>query len=390
MHFASRVLAVAEGDRSQRIFWLTPDRFDVKPDKSSWLEMARGLRDLGWRAEVVASCADADTADHYDGVVTYVRSLDKPMLFRLSTMLATLIYLWRQSKRGDIFIFNEDSLWLLPFFRLMGQRHLHLDIRTFPVTVLGLKQRLNRWLFWTVPVRLFARFANTYSFITRMLQEMFVDEFGFDLAPSCIWESGVNLSMFGRAEAVDPSTAYTVFYHGSLYLSRGIGEVIEAMVPFTGRQDVRLVIVGLGVEIDYLKARVNELGVAELVTFRGFVPYEQITGEIAGADVCICPLPDRPEWQMSSPLKVLEYMACSKPMILTRIRAHEDMVRDAPFVVWADGSDAADFSAAIESAMQGRVHLARSAESGPEFIRDRYEWSAHAATLDLHLRTAKR
>ena len=126
MHFASRVLAVAEGDRSQRIFWLTPDRFDVKPDKSSWLEMARGLRDLGWRAEVVASCADADIADHYDGVVTYVRSLDKPMLFRLSTMLATLIYLWRQSKRGDIFIFNEDSLWLLPFFRRMGQRHLHL------------------------------------------------------------------------------------------------------------------------------------------------------------------------------------------------------------------------------------------------------------------------
>ncbi len=63
------------------------------------------------------------------------------------------------------------------------------------------------------------------------------------------------------------------------------------------------------------------LGVDDQVQFRGFVPYEHVADEIAQADVCICPLPDRLEWNVSSPLKVFEYMACAKPMILTPIPA---------------------------------------------------------------------
>jgi hypothetical protein len=35
-----------------RIIWLAPDRFDVKPDKSTWLEMSQCLREFGWKVTV--------------------------------------------------------------------------------------------------------------------------------------------------------------------------------------------------------------------------------------------------------------------------------------------------------------------------------------------------
>lgn len=344
--------------------------------------MARCLREAGWPVEIVTACANRETAPEYDGLVHYVPALDKPLIFRISTMLATVQHLRRHSADGDIIIINEDSLWLLPFFRLLGPRRVHLDIRTFPVTLQSLKQRLNRLLFWTLPVRLLGRRADTYSFITRRLREAFVEEFGDGWKPDCIWESGVNLAMFrGSTSRSSENEQFTVFYHGSLYLSRGIPELIEAMAEFRGDPHIRLVVVGDGPEMTQLRAQIAQLDVANLVDFRGFVPYEQVVAEIGTADVCICPLPERPEWNMSSPLKVLEYMACAKPMILTPIPAHRDIAADAPFVLWSQGASAADLAEAIRAARANIAALRDAAMQAPHVVEGRYEWRSHARVL---------
>ncbi len=344
--------------------------------------MARCLRELGWPVEIVTACENRESAREYDGLVHYVPAMDKPLIFRISTMLATLRHVRERSSDGDIIIINEDSLWLMPFFRLLGRRHVHLDIRTFPVTLQSLKQRLNRLLFWTLPVQLLGRKANTYSFITRRLREAFVEEFGNGWKPDCIWESGVNLAMFRDSTMRQPENdRFTVFYHGSLYLSRGIPELIEAMAQFRGDTNIRLVVVGDGPEMAQLHAQIAQLNVADLVEFRGFVPYEQVVAEIGAADVCICPLPDRPEWNMSSPLKVLEYMACAKPMILTPIPAHRDIAGDSPFVVWSEGSSPQELARAIRSAHANITALRDAASQAPDVVAGRYEWRSHTQVL---------
>ncbi len=76
--------------------------------------------------------------------------------------------------------------------------------------------------------------------------------------------------------------------------------------------------------------------------------------EIAKADCGIYPLPDRPEWNVSSPLKVFEYMACGKPIILTPIPAHKDVLGDEGFVIWTKSDKAVDIAEAIMYAMDNR------------------------------------
>ena len=119
-------------------------------------------------------------------------------------------------------------------------------------------------------------------------------------------------------------------------------------------ESFEFLIVGDGPERPELEQLAKALGVETKVRFRGLIPYESVAAEIAKADVCICPLPDRLEWNVSSPLKVFEYMACAKPMILTPIPAHKDVLPASEFVVWTHGFESSDFAERFRSGSASR------------------------------------
>ena len=150
-------------------------------------------------------------------------------------------------------------------------------------------------------------------------------------------------------------------------------------------RDLRLVIVGDGPDAARLRRLVAAKGLSEKVDFRGLVPYEQVPEHLAQADCCICPLPPRPEWDVSSPLKMFEYMAAGKPMILTPIPAHRDVVDGQPFVVWTRGADPGDFAAAIREYLHQRRLLQQAAASdGPASARA-HDWQQLAARFANYL-----
>ena len=70
------------------IFWIDLNRFDVKPDKSTWLEMGRGLRKAGWRVELVTSYgARAYRDEESDLTIQTVERIDRWGLFRISVLI---------------------------------------------------------------------------------------------------------------------------------------------------------------------------------------------------------------------------------------------------------------------------------------------------------------
>ena len=52
-----------------KIAWLTPDRFDLKPDKSSWLEIAKCLKDRGWLVTILVGTSRNTNINDYKHVV---------------------------------------------------------------------------------------------------------------------------------------------------------------------------------------------------------------------------------------------------------------------------------------------------------------------------------
>lgn len=372
-----------------RIIWLAPDRFDIKPDKSTWLEMGRCLRERGWTVTILTGRKEtgARLKETFDGLVEVVDAIDLPFVFRISLLRSMIRWLRRNAAPEDVIVMNEDALWLLPQLRHMGIRLVHLDFRTLPVDVHQWKKRLDRLLFWHLAIKLFGRKVDGYSFITERLRKEVEAEFALEANDYAIWHSGVNLDRFRTpaSHVRRTSGAFRLFYHGSISRTRGLGLVIDAIALGGLPADFEFVIVGDGPERMDLETQVRDLGVSRQVRFRGFVPYEHVVDEIAYADVCICPLPNRLEWNVSSPLKVFEYMACAKPVILTPISAHQDVLDTSDFVVWTKGFEPADFRNAILEAVASRGELSAAAHAARDMVKGRYEWRVQANSLHHYL-----
>ena len=371
--------------------WVTSERFDVKPDKSSWTEVGDALVEHGAKVNIITSYREQPYRSAVSRAqMVYLQALDLPLVYRVAFAFAAFRWLRRNAAPNDIVIVNQQDLWLLPLLRRIGMRNFHLDIRTLPVLSDSLKGKLDRLLFWRLAMKRVGRSCTSHSFITTRLREAVEAEFGSGHEHFVIWESGVNSKFFADAAATatdhDLDRPFTFFYHGSLSVKRGLATVVDAFasLPAPMLAASRFVIVGGGDGLHELQNQVARLGLEQRVELRGLVPYERIPEQIMQADVCICPLPDLPEWNVSSPLKVLEYMACARPMILTPIVAHRDVVGTQPFVMWAKPEVQA-FSDAMTTAIERREELSRAASIGPRIVADHWDWKAQGDKLAMYL-----
>ena len=345
--------------------------------------MSRHLRNFGWNVTIVTA-RENPRAHDYDGLVYFVKAVSFPLLFRIVTIWNSLAFLRRNSTSGDIVLMNEDSLWLVPFIRMLGYRHIHLDIRTVPVKRPGMKRWFDRWLFWKTPLLLFANRVDSYSFITSPLKDAVLAEFPIRSQPFCIWQSGVNTKLFHPGSSRKYSgdnDLFELFYHGGLLLTRGIDLVFQAIAITEFPFKLRFTVVGTGADHAALQDMAKQLGIHDRVFFRGFVPYEDVVEEIVKADCCICPLPDLPEWRVSSPLKVLEYLACEKPLILTPLAAHKEAVENVGSIIWTDDYSPASFGKSIISAWQRRTEDQAVLSAGRRHVTDNFEWEIQAQKL---------
>ncbi|MFQ5470859.1 MAG: glycosyltransferase [Gammaproteobacteria bacterium] len=374
--------------KRKRIYWVDHDRFATKPDKATWLEIANALELFGFHVNILAYIGNRRDANTYNGRIIPIPSIDVGYAFRIVLLINICIWLLRHANRKDIIVLHPDALWITPVLALFGRKNIHLDIRTVPVEINTLKRQIDRLIFWKFPLRNFGRFVSGYSFITSRLKRVIEQQLKLEFKDYVLWQSGVNISDFkpkpGRSK--DVKSTFKVFYHGTISEKRGIGKVIEAiqLVNFAHKDMIEFVLVGDGPGRANLARMAEQLGISHLVTFMGMMPYETIPDAINNADVCICPLPDREEWEISSPIKVFEYLACGKPIILTPIAAHTDIAGEYRSIVWTKGYSADDFKEAIEYAYNNISNLGSAALGSINRI-DKLDWKTHGRNLADYL-----
>lgn len=118
-----------------------------------------------------------------------------------------------------------------------------------------------------------------------------------------------------------PPDERVVMYTGHLYPSKGV----ETLVRAAADVDAQCYVVG-GYDADRRRLK-RELSVPLNVTFTGFVPPAQIPLYQLAADVLVATVAeDTGEYEFFSPLKVFEYMAAGKPLVLSRKPAYEEVL----------------------------------------------------------------
>lgn len=171
--------------------------------------------------------------------------------------------------------------------------------------------------------------------------------------PSGVWESGVLTDRFfpqpiniELRQALGLSRDdFVCFYHGAIAHRRGVRELVEAFerIQLTKRP-IRLVILS---RQELILPLLLEYKVGQSVVPADWVPPDQVADLIAISDLCIVPLPNIAWWRVSSPLKLMEYIACGKPILLTRILAHVKVVGHTQNYFWIDDARPSEISDAI-------------------------------------------
>ena len=182
------------------------------------------------------------------------------------------------------------------------------------------------------------------------------------------------------------SGKFVVFYHGVFTATRGLKETVESMKILRSEYpNVVLFLLGTGPMVSTLKRVVQEEGLQEHVIVHDPVDYAEVPKFIEMSDVCIVPLPDHPYWRSQCPLKLLEYLAMEKAVIVTDIPAHRSVIGDEKCGIYISSVTPTEIAKSVVYAYHNKEKLAEWGKSGRGIIDKKYTWEKVAEDLENYL-----
>ncbi len=177
---------------------------------------------------------------------------------------------------------------------------------------------------------------------------------------------------------IDPQ-AQVVLYSGLTFSYRGLEHLLEAVSRLAPRlPQLRLYLVGgRPHEIAALREEAQRLGIAERVLFVGMLPQEEIPPYLAAADLLV--IPGTVSGASASPLKMFEYMAMERPIVLVDIPALREVLDDTSAYFFPP-EGALALSQAIERALLQPEEARRKARRAREKAGD-YTYRRRAERL---------
>ncbi|MFH1862233.1 MAG: glycosyltransferase family 4 protein [bacterium] len=297
------------------------------------------------------------------------------------------------SYKPDVVISDWMSAKLLRFvdpFRSLGILRCKLvhDVRTVPVK----EDRGKSYRVFAENLQYAKKRFDGLTTITEALREEICRGFHFHPEQIAVWTSGVDAEHFKPQnadelrQALNLSDQFVLFYHGAVNENRGVIELAQAMQYLDDLPDIRLLIIGGGNQWAKLQDTVLLNNLSKVILKPG-VSYRDIPRWIAVADLCVVPLPDHPWWKVSSPLKLMEYLAMGKPVLLTDILAHRVVLPDAEDAFYVNACHPEQIAAGIRRAYQQRSHFAEMSKKARSRAVQELSWGKQARLLRNYLLT---
>jgi len=355
------------------------------------LETTRELRELGWSVTLVA----AGPAGHQSIRGVEVLCIPKPRVYLLRQVvfhIRLLHLLALEWATIDVLLFHPMSApWILPLRllrHLTGKRRplLLMDTRTLhmvPPDKETWKDKLRK-RFHELMNRSANRWADGRSAITQRMAESLC------IPPEQlwgVWPSGVDLDRFAPAQVVRrwplPGEPIHLFYIGVLHYERNLMALSRAVKKANDEgMAFILSLVGDGTEREDLeKFAAQTAGRIRVVPP---VPHDQVWEVLAQAHVGVLPFPDEEKFQVSSPIKLFEYMAAGLPILATRIACHTDVIGDGKYAFWAEQADVPGLLAALRLVWQDRDSLSKMGTQAAT-LAQAWTWHESAKKLKMSL-----
>lgn len=198
--------------------------------------------------------------------------------------------------------------------------------------------------------------------------------------------SGPSHERFATVHVPEPALKhgkpFLVAYLGVMAPQDGVDHLLRAahvLVRERGRSDVGFTLIGAGDSFSELQALSCSLGLDGVCQFTGRVPDADVERVLATADVCVSPDPLNPLNDVSTMNKVLEYMACAKPVVCFDLREHRASAGDG--ALYAEPNRDDDLATQIERLLDDAALRERLGAYNRRRFLDTLAWEHNAGTL---------
>jgi len=120
-----------------------------------------------------------------------------------------------------------------------------------------------------------------------------------------------------------------VIFSGAMYHHRGVDILLDCASEVIEKiNDVEFMLLGTGPEITKLQEFVNKNNLSKNIIFKGWIKREEIPDFLAKSAIGIGPLRSTDVTKGALPIKVLEYMASSLPILAMKGTLPEDILKN--------------------------------------------------------------
>jgi glycosyltransferase involved in cell wall biosynthesis len=215
-----------------------------------------------------------------------------------------------------------DDIFLVALpFKMLGVKYIFDQHDACPELYLSKYDREDA--FYKVQMRLERmayRSASVVMATNNSYKELAIARGSRDPGDVFVVRNGPDLKTF---KAVPPKVAlkhgkqYLVGYVGTMSIQEGLDILLQVALHIkeSGRGDIHFTCIGGGPGLAALREMASGMGLSDTVDFTGRVSDQQLLDILSTADVCVNP--DKPckMNDISTMIKIMEYMALSKPIV---------------------------------------------------------------------------
>lgn len=375
------------------------ENLPVPFDSRVWKE-ACALHKNGYEVTVLCPKGKAYEKGHelLEGVHIYRHPMSKEGNTRFSylwefscALFWEFLYSWWIYLRHGFHVVQgcnpPDDIFLIALpFKLFGVRYIfdHHDANP----ELYLSKYAKRGLLYKAQVlleQLTYRFSDVVMATNESYRSLAVGRGG--LAPDDVFvvRNGPDLETF-RPVSPKPELKhgkpFLVGYVGTMSTQEGLDILLDVALHIknSGRRDVHFTCVGGGPGLASLRQMVKDKALEDTVDFTGRVPEQQLLDVLSTADVCVNP--DKPckMNDISTMIKIMEYMALGKPIVQFNLKEGRFSAQEAS--LYSDnGNQIKDFADKIIWLLAHPEERARMGDFGRRRVQTELAWDFSVGNL---------
>jgi glycosyltransferase involved in cell wall biosynthesis len=236
--------------------------------------------------------------------------------------------------------------------------------------------------------------SHAFDAVTTLAPEIATEIYGARFPrPIRIVPIGVNLQRFAylatareNLRANLHSDEFVFVYVGTLCASKGVEQLVDAFQKADLGERGRLWIAGDGELAEKLKSTVRDRGLKN-VEMLGRVAFEKIPELLSAADMAISHITRDSRFFLQPPIKVLEYLATSIPVLASDVPGNRFYLESCPAALFYEPSGVEGLATGFRMALDEKERLADTREEARKTAAT-FDWRRIASDMLEWLRKA--